>query len=193
MFLIAAARICAHSLWSACRTVFFLIWQLDAVTTVLIRGIEEVQAKAQLRPMFDPGERHTLQARLKGYSMTLELLIAFAKSPAPAHEWLSLAIMRLAHRAVAAMKKGLRNPEDSSIGCLLRAFAAFTYSERTYERVFKQHLADIDYDYHQAEAAGDKWGARLVHVRGVVTFWRVVALHSYHALITIAVKRLRTS
>jgi hypothetical protein len=63
-------------------------------------------------------------------------------------------------------------------GSCLRAIADFVYSRKTVEHVFKPMIADLEYEYIEALAAGRPLKARWVHIRGIFAFWMTAAVHA---------------
>jgi hypothetical protein len=78
-------------------------------------------------------------------------------------------------------------------GSRLRAFARWVYPRKDYERVFKQHFADMDFEYIEALAQNDPWKAGWLHVRGIFGFWATVVLHANVKLISAAVGIVRAT
>ena len=76
-------------------------------------------------------------------------------------------------------------------GAKLENFARFAFSKRTFERVFKPHLADTQHEYFEALKEGDLRTARWVRVRGMLGFWSHVALQ-WPVSLTRIVQRLWT-
>jgi hypothetical protein len=102
-------------------------------------------------------------------------------------------MVSMAHLAVKSLDRVL-GPKAIVLppGWRLRRLASFLYSERTYERVFKQHLIDIEYEYIEALKQNQWVKARWVHVRGVISFWVVVIVHASTSSAVVAFGVVRT-
>ena len=60
-------------------------------------------------------------------------------------------------------------------GHRLLRFAEFAFSRRSYLLVFEPVISDLRREYLEALAAGRRWKARWVRLRGTWAFWSAVA------------------
>lgn len=65
-----------------------------------------------------------------------------------------------------------------SPGSRILTFANFIYSKKTVDRVFSQIIHDMREEYIEALALGNKWHARWIHIRGVLSFLTTVVVHA---------------
>lgn len=63
-------------------------------------------------------------------------------------------------------------------GSMLDGLADFFCSSKTLSRVVRPTLADLQKDYCKALAENKPWKARWVCVRGYVSFWKALGLHT---------------
>lgn len=64
-----------------------------------------------------------------------------------------------------------RSRVSSPPGSRLRRLAELCFGEKTLSAVFEPCLSDLQLEYFAALAAGDRWKARFVLVRGHWAFW----------------------
>lgn len=62
-------------------------------------------------------------------------------------------------------------------GNLLLGVAEFLYSQKTFEHVFRQTVADMREEYYAALTRGRRWKARMVVVQGYFACMAAAALH----------------
>jgi hypothetical protein len=60
-------------------------------------------------------------------------------------------------------------------GVGLRRFAELCFSKKTFTQVLEPALSDMQKEHFEALAAGRRWQARIVLVRGYWSFWSAVA------------------
>ena len=73
-------------------------------------------------------------------------------------------------------------------GFRLRRFSEFLFSKRTYERVFKQQLADLEKDYIDALAEGAQ--GRWIRVRGVLVYGLTFAAYIFDSTFGVLLRKM---
>ena len=64
-----------------------------------------------------------------------------------------------------------------SPGSRLNKFSEFVFSKKTYEQIYQPIVCDMQEEYYEALATGQKWKARMVCARGYFSFFSAMVAH----------------